>query len=169
MDLLKSLSHVTIRGRVGFGLAVAERELWRVEEGHAGHPLACAALDAGWRWAAGHAVDSNVFNDALHDERDAGLLILEQQADGNLKLVWLLLASAIAYAGWHAYRLAGESMPEVINQTDEHVLAWLIEYAVELSPTNRQFIESAAERARSQFPTNDPDEVGRAIGPDDFR
>jgi hypothetical protein len=85
-----------------------------------------AAVAAMKRFADGEPVSGRIFSDLVYDEDGEGVALhtMEgQHTDATPE--WTALTVAVMYVGWHAYKAAGERMPEDIAEVDEDTLGML--------------------------------------------
>jgi hypothetical protein len=109
--------------QVAAAVALARSVLPQLASDPEGHALAVQALAEAARWAAGEPVTADELATFLMDDRELGLITLEQFApDETVVRALLVLQTAVALAAWHAARRAGRFPPALVSEVDEDTL-----------------------------------------------
>ncbi len=143
------LAHIAdglpVRGRIGVVLMMADLALSRLH-GSSGFLFARSAFDLCRRWYDGERFDPDRFEEAYFDEDGRGLGRGAMDARSQSELAaWCVLASAIMYIAFQAYREIGSSPSPIVSEVEEDELDELYRHMQTISPV---FIETARRAAK---------------------
>ncbi len=141
----KLASTLPARSRVGLALIAGALALDYLKP-YRNYSIGRYAFDLARRWYDGEAVSPRAMEESLHDESDEGVLVCAQESRSRQDLpAWLVLASALYYTAYQAYRKAGERPGPLVFEVDETELDELDKQLRALSPTAISAVESAAQ------------------------
>ena len=163
LDRLKS--RCSIRGRVAFALALAERCVELLKHDNVAYQLARNALDDAWMWEEGAVVSGDRLSGYLENAEDESLVAYESMAPERAKPGFAAIITAVAYVAWHAYIEDHESalMSESINEVSEAALddiVALVEASTELGP---RFVDRVADYIANECASESPLALGQPV------
>jgi len=162
------LAACSVRSRVAFVLALAERASARIEaeEWLAGRIR--AALDSAWRWEQ----VGDVSGDTLYEAVDGSTQNLDDDDGIQERMVAVTqtfsvftIMSALYYTSWHAYVVAGEkSFPEPICEVSEEDIDVAVGYARQmLTGFNQAAVDCLAQYCIDHHKAANENELGEPI------
>lgn len=152
-------ARLTIRARVAFVEQVARMVLSGLDPMEPGFNAASGALDLVAAWRSGKLISGDALNEQLLNSQDEGVFAyVDANFPKDTDNVYNVVGAAICYTAWHAYRLAGEMLPEGIEQVSEEFVQWLLDEAKK-NPLYReaavkQLLESLLEKYLGQAPNS---------------
>ena len=142
MEFIKS---ITVRGRVAFYLAIAQKLFEELKKDDDGYIQANEALNQCWSWLEGNDLSGDELCEYLENEKDTGLMVFSSNVQGDpiKEPVWIVIITSLMYTIWQAYQTKNEKyLPESIEQVDESAIDYLIEYAYKCSSFKEIWLES---------------------------
>jgi len=139
------IDRLSVRARIGVVLMVAALALKRLE-GAPGFQFAAVSFDLCRRWYDGERFNPDRFEESYADEDGGGLVRGAMDARSQSELAaWAILASAIMYIAFQAYREIGRFSTPIVSEVNaENELDEMYRHMQKLSPT---FMEVAREAA----------------------
>jgi hypothetical protein len=133
-----------VRGRIGVVLMMAALALEWLRSSP-DFPVARAAFDLGRRWYEGERFDPDRFEKAYFDEYDRSVGLSAMKARSRSELAaWSVIASAILYIAFQAYREIGAPPSPMVSEVEEDELDEVYEQMQKISPV---FINTAMRTA----------------------
>jgi hypothetical protein len=154
---------ISIRPRVAFALAVAERVLPTLVHSKDAFDTAVKTLSDGWRWEEGRSISA----EDLYRSNVEGLAV-----QGSLTSDPALGAtiSAYYYLMWHAFqqdiresKLPAGKVPNDIAEVSEEVLTEVCEYAAKTPHFDKTWMASTVSRLIEDFSSDTPDDLGPSV------
>jgi len=143
--LARLTESLPVRGRIGVVLIVADLALSRLQ-GSPEFPVARSAFDLCRRWYDGDRFDPDRFEEAHFDEDGRGVSRSAMNARSQSELAaWRVLASAMLYVAFQAYREIGSYPTPIVSGVHEDELDEMYRHMQVISPT---FIEAARSAAK---------------------
>jgi hypothetical protein len=140
-DVNKIISNVSIRGRAGFVLAIAEHLLKDLKSDSDGYDLAVKSINSSWQWVENQDISGDELFALLIDEDDDGLILHEGMADESLKNFWITLTTAILYLAWLSYEVGHVRVrPGPVHEVDDDAIDVLIEYAEKSKSFDKEYV-----------------------------
>jgi hypothetical protein len=134
-----------VRGRTGVVLVLADLALAWLESSPE-LPVAAAAVDLCRRWYDGERFDPDRFEEAYADEDGGGVVRGAMNARSQSELAaWSLLASALMYTSFQAYREIGSFPTPIVSEVQDDELDEMYRHMQTISPL---FIEAARRAAK---------------------
>jgi hypothetical protein len=144
-ELARLARQLPARGRIGLAVVMACLALNRLH-GLPDHSLARHAFELTRRWFDGERFDPDRFEDALEDDDNEGLDKRKFLAQSRQEqMVWVLLANAVAYTGFHACQAIGKQPGPNVSEIDESFLDPFDEELRRASPHFAKIVAQAAE------------------------
>lgn len=168
---MEFINNITIRARVAFYLAVAQKAFEGLSENDQGYLQADEALKQCWNWLEGKNISGDELCEYLENERDTGLMVYSSfvQGDPVKEPIWITIITALMYTIWQAYQIENEKyLPESIEQVDEGAIDILIEYAKKCANYDEHWIKLLENYLLEKYRTTNMNEVGIAILKDEI-
>jgi Immunity protein Imm6 len=144
-ELALLASSLPTQARIGLVLMAADLALEQLKSSDS-CSVARTAFELIRRWHDGERFRPDQFEEAMHDERDQGLDLCAQNAESEQALSALLvLASAVLYTAFHAYRAVGECPSPLVSEVDEDELDELEKQLRALGPAAINAVMSAGK------------------------
>ena len=164
-----SFCRLTIRARCAFVLFVADsvaREL-------SGFPelqeLSDASVRMAAQWVQGLHVEPDALNRLLLDVNDEGLFAhIDTRYPKASDRALTVVSGAICYVAWHAYAVAGQVMPEGIEDASEDYVQWVIDSAVPSPRFDEAKSWKFLETMQGRHSVDKEGELGSPIGFDEI-
>jgi hypothetical protein len=138
--LARITNSLAVRGRIGVVLMVADLALSRLH-GSPDFPFARSAFDLCRRWYDGDRFDPDRFEEAYAREDGGGVVCGAMNVRSQSELAaWSVLASAIMYIAFQAYREIGSYPTPIVSEVRENELDEMYRHMQTISP---MFIETA--------------------------
>ena len=164
MNVSDLKSKCSIRGRVAFVLAIAERFAESLRYSDKVYHLARNALRDAWKWEEGAKVSGDELDYYLENPEEESLAVYECTAPESIQAGFIVITSAVAYVAWHAYKKDGiHRMSDSIHQVSEAVVDQVIDYAKKSPSFDVAFLDCICKYLGQQCGTADPNELGAAI------
>jgi hypothetical protein len=163
---MEFMKNITIRGRVAFYLAIAQKLFEELENNDDGYLYANEALNQCWFWLNGKDLTGDELCEYLENENDTGLMVFSSNVQDNpvKEPIWIVIITALMYTIWQAYQLKHEKyLPESIEQVDENAIDYLIEYAHKCQSFNEVWIELLRKYLLENHKTDNANEYGNPI------
>jgi len=168
-DINKLISNVSIRGRAGFALSVAEHLLQDLKDDVEGYELALKAINKCWIWIESQNISGNDLFSLLMDENDDGLILHEGMAEETEKNSWITLTTAIIYLAWLAYETGNiKERPGPVHEVDDDAIQTLMAYAEKSKSYNTTYISGLYSYVEANY-SGDPKELGKKITRNQFK
>src|SRR5215831_7240335 len=120
--LALAIESLPVRGRMGVVLMMADLALERLESSP-DFQFAGTAFDLCRRWYDGERFDTDRFEEAYADDDGGGLVCGAGNARSQSELAaWGVLASAIMYIAFQAYREVGSQPTPILSAVEEDEL-----------------------------------------------
>ncbi|ATA53152.1 hypothetical protein CKY39_07960 [Variovorax boronicumulans] len=106
----------------------------------------CHAVELLQSWEAGESVTGNELNELLMNANDEGLhAFVDSRRPRKTDSAIEVVGGAICYIAWLAYRRAGESLPDGIDQVNDDFIIWVIQQALDAQTVTREYCLSAMQ------------------------
>lgn len=159
------ISHITIRARVSFYIALAEKLFEGIDNKDDGYTEARKALDKCWAWLEGKDVTADELYEYLENVDDTGLMIYAyDEKDPNKVAIWNIVITSLMYIIWHAYTIEGaEYVPQTIEAVDETIIDYLINYTSECHEFNKSWMDLLERYLLKNYRTDSINEYGNPV------
>lgn len=168
---MEFIRQITIRARVAFYLAVAQKSLEGLSIDDEGYQAATEALNQCFCWLEGQDISGDELCEYLENERDTGLMIYSSltQEDPLKEPIWITIITALMYTTWQAYRIKNESfIPESIEQVDEDAIYSFMEYAKRCANYDEQWVQLLGAYLLDKYKAEDIGNEGVTISKDEI-
>lgn len=160
------MSRITIRARVAFYLAIAQKSFEELSKDDKGYLNASEALDQCWSWLEGKDISGDELCEYLENERDTGLMVYSSFVEGDpvKEPIWITIITALMYTIWQAYQVKKEEfLPESIEQVDEGAIDVFIDYAKKCINYDENWVKLIETYLLEKHKTIDIGEIGTVI------
>jgi len=163
----KALSRCTIRARVAFVLAIAERAYTTIETNATQRGQIRNALDLAQRWqdnayVSGDSLYEAVVGDAQEMLAESAFFFFTPDSNDPRTFAWSTIISAMFYISWHAYGRRGR-LPEPIADVEEEDIDHTVKLALRIPNFNGAAIERLARYCIRHYRSPDGSDLGEPI------
>ncbi|MDS0526593.1 Imm6 family immunity protein [Clostridium sp. SHJSY1] len=143
-------------GKVAMSLAIAEKIFEIIEISDEGYELGRSALDDCWRWLESKEIEANDLCDYVdHPDGETDISEFCYTAVGKEQIcAWGVILYAVSYVSWRAYKEDGYP-PESLDNTNDNLLATMIETALETGMFEIESINAVKEYLLKNYPATD--------------
>ncbi|MBI3409908.1 MAG: hypothetical protein HY040_16335 [Planctomycetes bacterium] len=154
----------SIRGRVAFVLAIAEKCLGLLQYSEKVYNIAAKALEDAWKWEEGRKVHGDQLDYYLENPEEESLAVYGCDPPKPSWAAIMAITSALAFVTWHAYKKDGiKRMSSTIHEVSESVVDDVVGYATQSAGCDPAFLECISKYIVEKCGSSDVSELGKPM------
>jgi hypothetical protein len=164
MNMLDVKTKCSIRGRVAFVLALAEKCVGLLRYDEKVYNLAAKALEDAWKWEEGQKVHGDQLDYYLENPEEESLAVYGCDPPKSAWAAIMAITSAVAFVAWHAYKKDGiTKMSSSIHEVSESVIDDVVGFATQSPSCDAAFLECVSKYVVEKCGNSNVSELGKPV------